>query len=187
MNQDQTPTADELPDIIFGNRPVLKRRHRWAIAVAGVGSLLLVTVWDARPNWTLAGIIAISLPVRVVNQLRPPTVITAAGIDRPWCRRSFLTWDSIDHVVEQSYVSDVRVTTTEGKTLRLFGVDASLTADVAALSARPVRPHQIPTPRTVTKEPTQREMEADVARRAAALADERRRMSDSDKQRRPGP
>lgn len=133
----------------------------------------------AERRWTSVVLMAALLVFVAVRRSRPPTTVNGVGISRPWRRASLLPWALIDHVLQPGHELSVRVVTTTGRTIRLDEIEAAMTTRVAEIGGRPVKAEVVPVPRPIERERTQREVEADVARRAARLAEERRGMSGS--------
>jgi len=102
-------------------------------------------------------------------------VVDQSGIRRPWRRRSFVAWTEVETVaVPQPGCYPVRLNMVDGSTVALNGIAASESAAVAAIGAKSLvrpQPIRLPAPRPAVR--TCREIEADVARRAHLLAEQR--------------
>lgn len=170
--------TEDAPGKVTG-RLSLTRREKWWLAVYPVVTIGFVLLLVKEHRWTSLVLWAVLLVFVVVRRARPPTTVDAEGIARPWRRQAFLPWSLVDHVLQPGYEQAVRIVTTTGRTIRLDGVDASRTDEVAEIGGRPLKAESAPVPKPIERERTQREIEADVARRAALLADERRRISGS--------
>lgn len=163
--------------IVTGARPQLtKREKRWLpvyllAALAAASYLVLANGWGSVAPMAVVSVFS------ALRAARPPTVVTAEGISRPWRRLSFLPWSLVDHVVHPTYQPCVQLVTTAGRTVTLDDIQAPKASRVADLGQRPLKPEALPVPRPIEREQTQREIEGDVARRAARLTAEWRRMS----------
>lgn len=166
------PGADDLQPVTGKTFRPTKRAVRFAVAaavlyVAYVGYVIST----GRFSFLLGYVIFAVRPL--YEALRPPTVVSTAGISRPWCRKSFVSWIEVESVMrlELGYPS-VRLLLSSGKTLVLADIPADRSADVAALGEKQVikATLSVPRPAPTHHEPSARDLEADVNRRADALA-----------------
>lgn len=160
--------------IISGRRATLTRRELLMMFGGATGLVVFAVI---QRQWVYLTATVVIVVVNAFRAMRPTTVIDRDGIRRPWRRVSVLPWGQVDHVVQPLYVTYVQVVTTDGRTINLTDVDVSATADVGALGDKPVKTEAVNVPRPVTRERTQREIEADVTRRAAELAAEREQLA----------
>jgi|GEM_PF-1707855 hypothetical protein len=160
---------------VVGRRPSASRRLTVASGIL-IAVYAVLLAWDAyRHRWSslaFAGVLIIML-ARLL--LWPPTVVDQSGIRRPWRRRSFVAWTDVETVaVPQPGFYPVRLNMVDGSTVALNDIAASESAAVAAIGAKSLvrpQPIRLPAPRPALR--TYREIEADVARRAHLLAEQR--------------
>ena len=164
-----------VPTEIVGRRPPMTPKASRVTVVLAVLFVLFVVVQVARGRWTGLLVFGFWAVVLVGRQALPRTVVDASGIRRPWHRRSHIHWVDVETVAEPlpgNY--PVRLNLAGGSTVSLRDIPAAESAAVAALGGKqvartvPVRP---PPPRPGQR--TDADIEADVARRACALAEER--------------
>lgn len=147
------------------------RATRFLVLFIGVA-----VVWALiSGQWRNLLVIAAALVSSGWLQFRPTTVIDRSGIRRPGRLRRRVAWSDVDAVAApQPGVFPARLVLTNGKFLKLDDIPAADSAAVAELGDRRVlraTPPPRRPPRTVI--PTDQEIRADVARRAAALAVQR--------------
>lgn len=168
------PQVAHAPTRLVG-RPLRRGRLSWAGPVYVLG-LAVFQLWRGA---TALGIVMVLLAGSLlVLQMRPPTVIDAAGIRRPWRWRSrFIPWAQVDAIVSRPAAtapgSAPRVSLVAGgRPVVLDDIPADQAALVARIGDRPLRRPPtpvIPVPPPRAKQRSDVDVEADVARRAAAL------------------
>ena len=157
-----------------GRRPEVSRAfRRWQLVVF----VLLVgwALWQWRRGEGTFTLLSLGfLIVSWVMTARPPTVVAAGGIRRPWRIRRTVTWAEVDAVAApQLGVEQVRLLLTTGRTLTLDDIPAEHAAEVAALGGKELRrPVPLSLPRPAPREPTDAQRTADLDRRARALAEQ---------------
>lgn len=167
---------------------VIGRRSRQRRPVNPKAMAVLGLVWVGVVVWALSRarpdyfplIYSLSFLVPVFQRLRPPTVVSAEGITRPWRRMPVLSWDEVASVAAVAPgVYPVRLNLTGGKSLPLDDIPANESAAVAALGAKPVQPVKrwVAAPRQPDRERNAMQIEADVTRQAEVLAEQRRQMA----------
>ena len=164
-------------------RPSRQRRPINPKAMAILGLIYIcVVVWAlsrARPDY-FPLIYSLYFLVPVLQRLRPPTVVSADGIIRPWRRRSVLSWDEVASVAAVAPgVYPVRLNLTGGKSLPLDDIPAAESAAVAALGGKTLQPVKpwVAAPRHSARERNAAQIEADITRQAEVLAEQRRQMA----------
>ena len=132
-----------------------------------------------RHRYEVFLLIAIFGVFQATTLFRPPTVVDASVIRRPWRRRSLVSWPEVASVAApEPGILGVRLTLTNGKTVRLRDIPAAESALVASIGGKELLappPLRMPPPRA-TGVRSDIEIADDVARRAKALSDEWRRM-----------
>ena len=116
----------------------------------------------------------------VLLRLRPPTVVSAKGIIRPWRRISVLSWDQVAWVAAVAPgVYPVRLNLTDGRSVPLEDIAVAESAAVAALGGKNVEP--VKRLRAAMPHPDRPrnavQIQADVTRQAEVLAEQRRQMA----------
>ncbi len=172
----QDPAA---PIRIVGRRPQLTRVARVVLAVTAVIWCALL-VWDVyRQRWSGPVLVGVWLAAVLALRLRPPAVVDASGVRLPWRRRGHLSWTEVDTVAQTlPGYSFVQLNMVDGSTVSLDGIPIAQAAAVAALGGKRVAPPEprrrsAVSPPPPARRPTDQDIEADVARRAQALAEER--------------
>ena len=164
-----------VPTEIVGRRPPMTRKAIRFTVLLALLLVVLFVVQVARGRWTGLLLPALWTVVLLVQRLRPPTVVNASGIRRPWRRRSRISWVEVETVAEPlPGHHPVRLNLVGASPVSLDGIPAAQSAAVAALGEKQVTravPMRLPPPRPGHR--TDADIEADVARRARALAEER--------------
>lgn len=170
-DQPPDPRPEGAPTRVVGRR-VRRARSDWFLLMylVAFGGF---QVW--RSDWVFVGVLAALGMVTVLVRRRPPTVVDASGITRPWrwrCR--FIAWAEVDAlVVSSGLVQIVRVAVVGRRyPVALDDIPADQAALVAGIGNRPVR--RLPAPGMTApppreKVPTEVDRRVDVDRRAAAL------------------
>lgn len=152
------------------------------IAVLGLVYLLLLmwTLTRPRPDYFLL-IYSFYFLVPVKHRFRRPTVVSAKGIVRPWRRTSTVSWNDVTTVAAATPgVYPVRLNLVGGRTLSLDDIPAAESRAVAALGGKSVQPAKQLTAPVAThpdRERNAQQIEADVTRQAAVLAEQRQQMA----------
>jgi hypothetical protein len=151
-----------------------QRNKAWTIvALLIYVSLFILEV--SRQRWSFVIFFPIYAAILMARYLRPPTEVNSTGIHRPLRRRSYILWDTVKTIAAPApEFHTVRINLINGTTIALHDIPASESATVAANGGKqitPAIPVRVP-PRSPTRR-TDQDLEADVARRAAALAAER--------------
>ncbi len=169
--------------ITIVGRPSPNRRpiNPKAMAILGVVyvGVLAWALSGSRPDYFVL-VYSLYFLVPVIQRLRPPTVVSAQGISRPWRRISVVSWDDVASVAGVAPgVYPVRLNLTGGKSLPLDDIPAADSVAVAALGGRSVQPvkRSVAAPRYPERERSAMQIEADVTRQAGALAEQRRQMA----------
>lgn len=120
---------------------------------------------------------------------RPPTVVSADGVRRPWRRPGRVSWtDVVAVVAPQPGLSGMRLQLTSGKKM-LLDIPGDRTAAVAAIGGKevvlPARPVVRPAPPRAPGLRTDQHVLADVTRQAAALARQREELAEQSRRLRP--
>jgi hypothetical protein len=145
--------------------------------------VVLVIAWAViSGRWFLLSIYAVLGLTQFLLYLRPPTVVSATGVQRPWRLRSVIGWGQVASVAAPMPGKFApRLNLVSGKSVALDDIPADQSALVAAIGHRELLlppPYQPPPPSLPSQRPrTDLEVEADVERRARALAEERRRLA----------
>ena len=163
------------PARLLGHRPQMTRSIKAWTTVATLMYMGLFILEVSRQRWSFVVFFPIYAAILMARYLRPPTEVNSSGIHRPLRRRSFILWDAVGTIAAPAReFHTVRINLTNGSTIALHDIPASESATVAAIGGKRITP-AIPV-RVPPKRPTRRtdqDIEADVARRAAALAAER--------------
>ena len=166
------------PTIVHGRtQPPIRRSQVLAIAVAVVAFMVLWIVVGPRDPFFVLYLLfpAGSLFVR----WRPRSVIDASGIKRPWRRPSFITWDevaSIDPPTPGVWAVHLRLAS--GKSVTVDDVAVAQSALVGRIGGKPMTARPVVLGRPPSQRPrTDMEVEADVTRKAQALAEHRKQMA----------
>lgn len=159
--------------------------QRWAgrPPILAKGAAAFYVVYGAFQCWrgdvVLGCLLIVAGGLFVAMSVRPPTVVDATGISRPWrWRRRRIAWSEVDAIVvpptglEPPTAPRVALRA-GGRPVRLDDIAPEQAALVARIGDRPLR--RPPVPGVATTLPlreklrTDSDVEADVARRAAAL------------------
>lgn len=162
---------------VVGVRPKITRRN-----VVFIVAITVVYVgWGiSRGHYELPIMFLIYSAGAGLYAARPSTIVSAGGIRRPWRPRGIVGWGEVASVVAPTAgLPGVRLQLTSGKVLVLNDIPSDRSEAVAAIGSKPIQ--RLPIPRTTPpplsqQDPTPMQMEADVERRAQALAEEWRRM-----------
>lgn len=124
-----------------------------------------------------------------LNMLRPPTVVGAGGIRRPWRRPAIIHWSEVASIAApQPGIVGVRLNLKSGKTVALKDIEMAKSHELATIGGKDV---PAPPPLRVPARPPERRSDeaiaADVERRAKALSDEWRRLDAQSPHRPPSP
>ena len=161
---------------VVGRRASLKRSN-FLLLAAMIGVYVVLGILTGRYQLPiLAGGLLVIL---AIVSRRPPTTVSAGGIRRPWQTRGVIGWGEVASVVSPAVgLPGVRLELTSGKVVALTDIPSEETEAVATIGDKPIRPVRLPrtSPPAAHSEPTPMDIEADVERRAQALADERRRL-----------
>lgn len=178
---DEPATGDGSTTIV--GRPSAPRRpiNPKAMAILGLGyiGVILFALSRSRPDYFVL-IYPLYLLVPVFQRLRPPTVVSANGIVRPWRRLTAVSWDDVASVAGAAPgVYPVRLNLINGRSLPLEDIPAAESAAVAALGEKSVQPVKrwVATPHHSERERSATQIEADVTRQAQILAEQRRQMA----------
>lgn len=164
--------AERVPTTVVGRRSVMSRRERTLLVTVAIFYAALVGWRLSQGEWTMTGAFLVWVAWLIVIRFRRPTQVDSSGIRRHWRLRGFVDWRDVDRVASpQPGIGSVRLWMKNGRTLTLDDVAVDRSDSVAAIGDVPVGfpPRPTPPPR-----PTQRsdgEIEADVDRRARALAE----------------
>jgi hypothetical protein len=178
--------AGESP-IIGVRRPPMTRKTYRAVVLMGL-AIVVLFVWDMmRGRWSGLIIAPVFAAPALLQALRPPTVIDAEGIRRPWRRPRMISWPEVASVLAPQLGLDwTRIRLTNGRTIDLTDVPPDRSAAVATLGGQSVVVEQQARRPALPAAPrTDREIEADVQRRAQALAAERQEMETRSRRIRP--
>ncbi|TKV58749.1 hypothetical protein FDO65_14640 [Nakamurella flava] len=155
-----------------GRHPVLARVA--ATFYVGYG---VFQCW--RGDVVLGCLLVVAGGLFVLMSVRPPTVIDVRGIRRPYrWRRRFITWPEVEAIVVpptglEPAVAPRVALRAGGRPVPLEDIAPDQAALVARIGDRPLRRPPVPgvliTPPPREKVRTDVDVEADVARRAAAL------------------
>lgn len=161
------------PERVVGKRaPVSLKQQRILVVTAALYTAFVA--WQvSQGRWTSTGAFIVWVVWVGVIFLRPATVADREGIRRPWRRRRFVPWSEVDEVLApQIGTHPVRLRLTSGKTLALDDIAATASAEVARIGGvRVAAPEKYRPPPARPRQPTDRDVEADVNRRAQALAE----------------
>ena len=164
---------------IVGRRSTLSRGARVLLVILLVVWCPLIA-WDVyRQRYAGPLLVVVWVVALLVLRRRPPTVADASGVRLPWCRRSHISWTEVDTVAPSlPGLSLVRLNLVDGSTVSLGGIAVARSAEAAALGGKRIaapEPRRWPSaaPPPPPRRRTDRDIEADVARRAQALAEER--------------
>lgn len=167
----QTATAEP---VVGERQPMDKRAIAVALVVLGVA-----TAWSVwRQQYAALAVLTFFAIRGALLGLKPASVVSPAGILRPWRTRSVIGWAEVHAVIApRPGVRTTRLKLVNGKEVSVDDVPAARSADVAALGGKPIEtaaPPARPAPRPVV--PADRDATFDIDRRAAALSAEWRRM-----------
>jgi hypothetical protein len=170
-----TVSPEPTPALV-GQRPHITRRALLCLgAVYGCYAVFGVM----RHRYEVFVFIAIFGLFQAITLFHPPTLVDASGIRRPWRRLSFVSWPDVATVAApEPGIVGVRLTLTNGKTVRLRDISAAESALVASIGGTELLappPLRMPPARAAGVR-SDVEIADDVARRAKALSDEWRRM-----------
>lgn len=165
---------------IIGGRPRPRSRIQiiaLALCVLVAGLLAFRDIASGRPRTFVAFLwpYILLFVISTVLRFRPPTVIDGHGIRRPWRKRAFIPWDEVRSVISPDpafYLTRLKLE--DGTTIELPGLPVARSAAIAALGHKQVT-RDVPAirPSPEPRERSAQEIEADVGRRAAALAAQR--------------
>ncbi len=118
--------------------PTVRVRARLLMLAALALIAGLAWWWHRQPGFALYLLFpAYSL----LRSYRPPTEVSAAGIRRPWTRIPRLGWDEVSAVVTpQPGDPVVSVVRSNGRRLRLTGLNATHAIEVAEIGGKPMEP-----------------------------------------------
>ena len=172
------PDDAEAPATVRGVRPKPTRLNIVWLVTAGC----LYIGWGiAKGSYQLPIMFVLLTLFFGLQLLRPPTIVSIGGIRRPWHPRNVVAWGEVASIVIPTIgLPGVRLLLTSGKVLVLADIPSDRSEAVAAIGGKSTQRMPVPrsTPvRSAQQDPTPMEMEADVERRARALAEERRRMN----------
>ncbi len=170
------PPHDDVATVV--GRRATSTRTSVLLLLAVIGGFVVLALTTGRyQSPAFAG--AIVVAGAMVGAFRPPTIVSAGGIRRPWRLRGVIGWGQVASVMSPTNgLPGVRLQLTSGKVVVLADISSEQTDVVASIGNKAVRP-MAPArtaPSTAHGEPTAMDVEADVVRRARALADERRRL-----------
>ncbi len=123
----------------------------------------------------------IGLGAQAWHRFRPPTVVTEAGVRRPWRRIGFLSWADVAAVGRpQLGVWAASLILVNGKRVVLDDIAADRSSVIAQIGQRNLEPPptvRMPAAGSPYRVRTPMEIEADVTRQATALAHQRERLA----------
>ena len=166
-----------MPSRVVGRRP----RRGWGGVVVLVWAAGFGVVEFWRGGGALAVVLIALAIMGVVSHGRPATVVDSTGIRRPWrWRHRFIGWSQVEAITTPPLTAAVGTVTRValiggGRPVMLDDIPVDQAALVARIGDRPLRPppsFEVPTLATIPpreKTRTDVDVEADVARRAAAL------------------
>jgi len=171
-NPTVTPSG---PAQILGHRPQMTRRSKIWTPVA-VLLMVCLLIWAiVRERWSFAVFFPAYMAILIALQARPRTVVNPTGIHRPFRRRSLILWSTVDTISAPApEFPTVRVNLINGPTISLHDIPTGESAAVAAIGGKQIarpEPTRFPPPSPARR--TDQDIEADVTRRAKALAEER--------------
>ena len=157
-------------------RPVMVSRRQLILMVVLTISVVVFVVWQHQYLLLLYPAFLVVNFTRVIEQ--PPSVVTA-GVSRPWQWRSRIDWDEVASVAApEAGKRGSKLNLTDGKAVALLDIPADQAAAVAVIGGKEVAaPQYLQRPSIPGRPKTDMEVEADVRRRAEALAVQRQQLA----------
>ena len=110
-------------------KPVLR-----VILVAAFGAVVVLDIRSAHPSYFFLLYLPLVWGWQLWVAKRPPTVVSPAGIRRPWRRTTFLSWDEVASVAAPvPGVYFTKLTLMTGKVVVLDDIPAAKSKAVAAV------------------------------------------------------
>lgn len=178
--EDEAHNEDDPASTVVGRRPRQSTAKERIFGAVLIGAVLVYAI--VSRHILLVGFYLFLGLIRFALHLRPPTVVSATGIRRPWRPRSVIGWSQVASVslpVPGKFAP--RLNLRSGKSVVLDDIPGDQSSVIAEIGGKELLvppPYKPPPPSLPSQRPrTDLEIEADVDRRARALAEERRRLA----------
>jgi hypothetical protein len=169
--------TDDEPTTVVGEQMMPRPSTRMqVITYVALCALIAFEVVRWRIDFVLL-YLPIGLAVQAWRRWRPPTVVTEAGVRRPWRRIGVISWTDVATVGRPELgVWAAKLVLRNGKSIVLDDIAADQSAAVAQIGHKQLsapRAVQMPATASPYRVRTPMEIEADVTRQATALAQQR--------------